>query len=126
LSLRGKAERKDCEEKKSSSKQRRFHFFPPLPHAREFEVVLRIRKRSCRLRTSPVSWLGGVASSQPSRTVARFCHREAVNERVDAVVCELLFSPYSRAAATACATAERLPVFPSTKSTVIVGGVNAR
>src|ERR1700674_939304 len=52
-------------------------FFPPLPLARELKVVLAISKRSRRLRTSPVSWLGGTSSpeffevgTQPSRGAA--------------------------------------------------------
>jgi len=55
---------------------------------------------------------------QPSRIGARFS-----NKRFAAVVCLLLVPPYSRAAATASlasTTALRLPVFPSTKSAVIV------
>src|SRR5258708_2470571 len=56
-----------------------FSFFPPLPLARELKAGLAIRNESRRLRTSPVSWLGGRSSSgetgastQPSRGAAPF------------------------------------------------------
>jgi hypothetical protein len=78
--------------------------------------------RSHRLQVSPVSWLGGITSAQPSRSAARFVRATLLgrgDERIAAVVCGLTkqvqsqsdlaqlrsqsdrLPPYSRAAATA-------------------------
>src|SRR5258707_7265636 len=64
---------------KTKYEEELFSFFPPLPLARELKAGLAIRNESHRLRTSPVSWLGGRsspgetgASTQPSRGAAPF------------------------------------------------------
>jgi len=78
-----------------------------------------------RLQISPVSWLSGFASSHLPTTLPFLITIRSGphNERFVAVACELLIPPYSRAAATV-SNAKKLPwlwpVFPSTKSAVIV------
>jgi hypothetical protein len=77
--------------------------------------------QGCGLRRSPglaVMLAGNLPAALPV----------CFDEHCATVACQLFFPPYSRAAATvslASATAMRLPVFPSTKSAVIVGGTDA-
>jgi hypothetical protein len=67
-------------------------FFPPLPLARELKVGLAISKRSRRLRTSPVSWLGGISSPDSSRPARSLPAAPPIFERLAAVACVLAFS----------------------------------
>ena len=78
FALATKWETRELPERKEQHEEELCSFCPPLPHAREFEGCP-ARKRTHRLQTSPVSWLGGVHGSQPSRKGAVAC--EAFSKR---------------------------------------------
>src|SRR5881394_4084983 len=98
LEMKGKSKKernsgKRCEERMNSC-------FPPLPHAWEFEGWPDPPGR-CRLRTSPVSWLGG-GSVRGWWTGVRPSRGGAVKKQRSAAVAYAETSPpYSRASATA-------------------------